>query len=84
MTAPALVWRPYDPSRAPATCGYGGCVCTPVLMRGPRTSLMRLPWRAYCASHASLYGAVPRRRALAVPAGTAAARPTPGTSGPAQ
>ncbi len=64
MTAPALVWRAYDPAAAPPVCGYGGCAEEPVVMRGPRTSLMHLSWRAYCAPHAAVYGLLPRRRRL--------------------
>lgn len=60
MTEPALIWRTYDAERAGAVCRYDGCTSVPVVMRGPRSTLMRLPWHAYCAAHASLYGVIVR------------------------
>ena len=58
MTPPALVWKRYDSTAAPAVCSYAGCPGVPAVMRGPRTTRLRLPWRAYCLAHASLYGMV--------------------------
>lgn len=64
MTASALVWTSFDPGLAPATCAYGDCGGAPTVMRGPRSGLIRLPWRAYCQAHASLYGVRQRRGRL--------------------
>lgn len=58
MTPPALMWKTYDATIAPAGCSYPGCPAVPAVMRGPRTTRLRLPWRGYCPAHASLYGMV--------------------------
>jgi len=61
MTPPALVWATYDSALAPASCSWKGCNAKPAVMRGPRSPLIRLPWRSYCAEHAVLAG-VPRQQ----------------------
>ena len=60
MTESALAWRAFDARLAPTTCDYAGCQGAPVAMRGPRHALLRLAWRSYCSTHASLYGVNPR------------------------
>jgi len=44
-----------------ALCSYDGCDRPPTMMRGPRSAMIRLPWRAYCTTHAVLAG-FPRQR----------------------
>ena len=56
MTAPALAWQRFDPGTSTTGCSFDGCTGTPIYMRGPRSPRLRLPWRAYCRAHASLYG----------------------------
>lgn len=73
MTEPAYVWQCYDPNVAPASCDYGDCRGAPAVMRGPRSSLIRLPWRAYCRTHASLYGVLLRRGRVVTRVGRSAA-----------
>jgi len=61
VTAPALIWRPFDRNKSSALCTYDGCDRPPTMMRGPRSPMIRLPWRAYCTTHAVLAG-FPRQR----------------------
>jgi hypothetical protein len=67
MTAPALTWRLYDAriaggSDCPPSCSYPHCGGKALLMRGPRDKRLQthLRWRAFCRSHASMYGATLR------------------------
>lgn len=62
MTEPALMWRRFDATASPPTCSYAGCGDAPAYTCGPRTPLLRLPWRSYCRAHAMLYGLRARRQ----------------------
>src|SRR4051812_33946071 len=46
MTPPALVWRPFDARATQTRCSYHDCDRPATLMRGPRSPMIRLPWRA--------------------------------------
>ena len=60
MTAPALTWRPISTDSS-ENCCYPECAGPPVLMRGPSRPGINLDWKAYCRSHAAMYGAIVRR-----------------------
>jgi hypothetical protein len=68
VTAPALTWRPIDPS-PDEECAYPSCAGTPVLLRGPSRPGIDLATKLYCRSHAAMYGALVRRGRVVLRAG---------------